>query len=499
MASSSYWHSLTLARCLKYLLINLYGQSEQKMSKDYHNEVGYETLISDFKRYNKQTPKGVTLVKEGQNIYLQFKTTNKSRSKYKCACSFTLDGMVEALSKAHMVAEKLKKTSSEAEFWQWYDSTIKESVNLKNDQLTFAEAILVVEEDFWNRPSRTKRKRDRKNPSDISTWNRVYGDFYRLLPLSREINLSEMKKVIDSKQRGTTQYAIATKAMKRMARVVRRQDILKELEAIDTTQTVFRKLQSIDLKEFLDWRDKTLGITASLHRNSDIGARRAWLWVFSAQIVYALRINEVFAIQNLDKPFVTKDGVTIPALSDPNNTDNLIYIGEYTNLGTTVKTGDRIARPNIPPKYPDLIELLEIKAPLVPTNKPKSNKPSTIRCFHCTQARQRLVEWDAPFTQTHADRHLGNINGMQAGISLEVRAMSLGHTARMNDSGYKKRLSSQTRIDLLLHSNVQAIDFVTALNEAKRLVKDGLIDKEGCALLMAKIYQKDSSEIILLL
>jgi len=104
------------------------------MSKDY--ETGYESLLADFKRYNKQTPKGVTLVKEGQNIYLQFKTTNKSRSKYKCACSFTLDGMVEALSKAHKVADKLKESSSETEFWQWYDSTIKEVVNLKDDTLS---------------------------------------------------------------------------------------------------------------------------------------------------------------------------------------------------------------------------------------------------------------------------------------------------------------------------------------------------------------------------
>jgi len=88
---------------------------------------------------------------------------------------------------------------------------------------------------------------------------------------------------------------------------------------------------------------------------------------------------------------------------------------------------------------------------------------------------------------------------MQAGIPLEVRAQSLGHTPAMNDSVYKKRQHTQTTIDLLLNSNSQAIDFVTALNEAKGLVKDGRIDKEGCALLMAKIYQKDSSEIIKLL
>jgi hypothetical protein len=143
------------------------------MSKDYNHEIGYESLLSDFKRYNKPTPKGVTLVKKGQNIYLQFKTTNKNRAQYACACSFTLDGMVEALSKAHKVAEKLKESSSETEFWQWYDSTVKESVSLEDDQLTFAEAISVVESDFWNRLSKTKKIRSRRNLSDVSTWDRV--------------------------------------------------------------------------------------------------------------------------------------------------------------------------------------------------------------------------------------------------------------------------------------------------------------------------------------
>ncbi len=136
---------LTLTRDLKHLLINLYGQNEQKMSKDYNHEIGYETLLFDFQRYKKQTPKGITLVKEGQNIYLQFKTTNKSRSKYKCDCSFTLDGMVEALSKAHKVADKLKESSSETEFWLWYDSTIKESINNLNRKMAVIRATARID------------------------------------------------------------------------------------------------------------------------------------------------------------------------------------------------------------------------------------------------------------------------------------------------------------------------------------------------------------------
>ena len=168
-------------------------------------------------------------------------------------------------------------------------------------------------------------------------------------------------------------------------------------------------------------------------------------------------------------------------------------------IGTTVKTGARIARPNIPPKYPDLIEKLDIKNPIVPSNQPKSKNPKKIAEFYSATARIKLVRWDAPFTQTHADRHLGNLNGMQAGIPLEVRAQSMGHTPAMNDSVYKKRQSTQTTIDLLLNSNQNAIDFVTALAEAKKLVQAEPDKKEFAAKLLSIIYQKNKDEINALL
>ncbi len=105
----------------------LFSQSERKVSeKEYNHEIGYESLLADFKRYRKQCPKGVSLAKDRNSILLQFKIGDKSRSKYGCNCSFTLDGMVSALSKAHKVSESLKTFTSESEFWEWYNREIKE-------------------------------------------------------------------------------------------------------------------------------------------------------------------------------------------------------------------------------------------------------------------------------------------------------------------------------------------------------------------------------------
>ena len=154
-----------------------------------------------------------------------------------------------------------------------------------------------------------------------------------------------------------------------------------------------------------------------------------------------------------------------------------------------------MSRPNIPPKYPDLLNRLEIKNCLLPKNKPTSKNPLRMNKFFTRMARQRLISWNAPFTQTHALRHLANINGIQAGIPQEVRAQSMGHTVQMNESVYKKRQSTQTTIDLLLNSNTNAIDFVTALAEAKKLVKKQPDNKEVISRLLSIIYQKDAKSI----
>ena len=469
------------------------------MSNDYTNEIGYESLLADFKRYQKRTPRGVGMTRKGRNIYLQFKTPNTARKPYACNCSFTLDGMVEALKKSRLVKEKLESLTSEVEFWQWYDKEIKNESQLIDDVMTFREAINRVEDDFWSRLSRTKRKRDRNSPSDISSWKETYGRFFEALKKDKNVTIQGFLESLENWDKGKRSYKYAVNAYKKMCRVIKRNDLLEQLDDIDVTQNQVNTLQTIGLESFITWRRRVLGLDNSLHENVKIDIRKSWLWVFSMQVVYGLRISEVFAIKNLFEPYTTMDGVSIPPLNDPENTDNLIYIGERTALGTTVKTGSRIARPNIPPSYPDLVELLVIKEANIPKNKPTNGNKDTVRKFYGNKARRLLAKWNAPFTQTHALRHLANINGIQAGIPQEVRAQSLGHTVQMNESVYKKRQGTQTTIDLLLNSNQNAIDFVTALAEAKKLTQEKPEDKEIISKLLSIIYQKRQDEIYSLL
>ncbi len=159
--------------------------------------IGYETLLADFKRYQKQTPKGISMARKSGNIYLKFKVGNKPRNEYGCNCTFTLDGMVSALSKAKKVSEALKTFTSESEFTEWYDKEIKEVGKIENDLLTFRKAIALVENNFWNRNDRLKQKRDKNNPSDLSSWNDTYWRFYKHLPLGKAVSLKEIQTTLE--------------------------------------------------------------------------------------------------------------------------------------------------------------------------------------------------------------------------------------------------------------------------------------------------------------
>ncbi len=407
--------------------------------------------------------------------------------------------MVEALKKSNKVAEALKNLASEAEFWQWYDKEIKQESQLADDRLTFGEAIKKVEDDFWDRPSRTKRKRDKDNPSDQSSWHDTYGRFYKYLPTHKTLNLADIQKVIDRQKKGTKTFKGVVSSMKRLCRLAHNRALIDQLDEIDVMQVEYKKLQNITLQSFLEWKDRVLGVSSKLRSNARIDVRKAWLWVFSTQIIYGLRIHEVFAISNLYTPFETEDGVIIPSLSDATNTNNLIVVSGFTATKTTTKTGYRIARPNIPPAYPNLIDLLDIKNPLLPEIGVQNGSDRAKANYYNKSAYKKLLKWNAPFTQTHALRHLANINGIQAGIPQEVRAQSMGHTVQMNESVYKKRQSTQTTIDLLLNSNQNAIDFVTALASVKRLCAASPEDKEISAKILSIVYQKDKEGILALL
>ena len=458
--------------------------------------IGYERILDYLRDAQKESPKGVGLKRDskarGSYITLQFKLGDKRVNKA-CGCNLTIQGISEALKKAYLVATALESLKSETEFLRWYDDVILEKNVVRNDLITFGDAIAKVEAGYWNGYTKKRQKRDKGSASAQNTWYQVYGKFYKLLPQNTTVNLADIVAVVSSKEKGSKSYESCLSVMKKLAEIIGDTGLHEELKKIDGKQTIYRDdLQSVSLDDFLRLREEVLSIPIN-DKRYHLESRKAWLWVFSMQVVYGLRVHEVFAIQNIDQPFKTKDGVTIPALNDPKNKKMIAVVGDKTTLNTTTKTGYRLTTPMVPPTHPNLTEELELKSGNPPELKIESDNPNTVVSKYNKSARNCLARW-SKFTQTHALRHLANLNGMMSGVSLETRAMSLGHSPTMNDAVYKKRQTTNTTIDLLTRSDNQAIPLGSAIKVLKQLGTD-----DGKVALLASVYSISPDEIVELL
>jgi len=454
--------------------------------------IGYERILDYFKQAQKECPKGVGLKKDRKpsetHITLQFKLGDKRVIK-SCGCNLTMQGITDALKKAHLVATALESLSSETQFLGWYDDVILEKNVVKNDLMTFGEAIAKVEEKYWSGVSQGQ-SRDRDNPSHARTWLSTYGNFFKLLPRERIVNIEDIVRALETKERGTKTYGECLYAFKKLATTVKDESVCLGLEDIDHIQTKFLKKQNAELESFLEWRQKALAESTNRYLQN----RKQWLWVASMQMIYGFRVHEVFAIQNIDKPFTTDDGVTIPPLNETGNKKMVAVVGTTTAIGTTTKTGYRLAAPMLPPSHPNLVEDLDIRQGSLPPVQLKSTNPETIGKAYAKRMRQNLESWHCPVTQTHALRHLSNQNGKQAGISIDDRAANLGHSITLNEKVYLSREHTKTRLGAIDNMSKRQLPLEGALIV---LIRVGITP--GTLALVSEIYGIQMNDLLSLI
>jgi hypothetical protein len=393
-------------------------------------------------------PAGINLSRRGNKTYIHFssQTTTHSRLLPDNCSNISIERL----------AIWLKSNKDSVDFLKTVPIKIIEYCSLgysddlgtgidKKQQITFEEAIERVRYIFWKYPNKVGRIRVQGHPSDESSWYDSYFQFFKHLPLNRNVNFTDILYVIDNKYKvGSKSRKSCLSAMKKLVKVVGISEILNQLQTVDNRQTQFSQLQTVTLDSYINWYQNILNNPPNT--NIDFFG---WLWVFSMQLIYGTRLHENFAIANMLDSFVTRDGIVIPALNDPSNRSFIIAIGDFTQAKTTTKTGFRLSRPMIPPSFPDLINFLRITDPKIPL----INSTNTIslhqrRKLYSVRARKALIKLGAPFTQSHALRHLANLNGIAAGIPQEIRALSLGHSVAVNEYTYKKRQGSCTILDI---------------------------------------------------
>ncbi len=451
------------------------------------NYSDFEDLLKIFTTVSKRLPTGIDFKRDTKEtgIYFsfQFDLAGKRVSRAS-GCDFSEIGFIQALDKAVKIRHALDTIMSVTQFEEWYTQVILGKKTLIDDRITYREIFIQVEEKYWNsRNKNTKRKRSRDIPNDIRGYEDQYGKvFKRFENWDIQPNWEDIKTVLFSWEKGTKTFKDAHSVIKKIIGYCPNSDkMLTLLAEIDSKQTDFKTKQSISLEQFLDWYDTTLENASEHYRE----CRESWLWVASMCVVYGLRPSEVAAALNLDKPY-TKDGITIPAINNSNNHDLLLVIGDFTNIGTSIKTGGRICKPLCIDRQ--IIDRLNIQKPKLPIYTPDANSdPKTIVNGFVNNLRRKLIDWKCPATQIYAFRHLSNQLGEKYGIPQEIRARSMGHSVAVNESTYKKRSNLQTTVDLLTNHSKQPLSLDMAVNQLESLGFN--LDDKSVKAILKVIYQ----------
>lgn len=445
---------------------------------------GYEGVLKHYDESLKHNrwPKLVRpKVQQKKYLKLQFKDPSTGKRTTKgCNVSFTIAGIETAINKAWKTKEALESFTSAAEFLEWYKQEIEGENRIENDLKTYHQIFQEIEDKYYKglNPN-TKRKRSRKIDNDNKSFNDYYGSiFKKFSDWDKYPTWVDFEKTLNNYKKGAESYRKCVKVLKNIAEYSgSKRQLLEKLNCLDTTKTKFREKQSISLSEFNEWRESTIISVENKQKKTDREAGLNWLWVSAMGVLYGLRATEVAAANNLTKPFV-KDGVTIPAITDPNNEQMLLVLNDFTFFGASIKTGWRVCMPFSTDK--EFIEGWNIRDIRMPQTKSRSSQ-------NFANKYNNWLRKNSPITQTHAYRHLYNQQCELRGIPVAIRSRSLGHSEAVNMSTYKSRSNIQTTVQLLTEHHRQPLD----LELAKKQITDAGIDlnNEMVQSILKIIYQ----------
>lgn len=440
----------------------------------------FSDLLDFYRNQAKKAPKGVSLKKEkNKSLGLQFVLCEKRVAKT-CNESFTHSGIIKAIDKAFLVKDALSKFTNTLDFWAWYDKEILGKNDIINNLKTYQTIFNEIETEYFaGRNKNTKRKRSKDLLSDQYSFKDAYQRFFEKFVNTNEYpSVSNIKEALFNCDQGTKSFKGMYFICKQIATRLNHKEILEYLATIDYEQTIFNDKQSISFDEFKNWylttKESVLNKTNSLQKNAGL----SWLWVTSMCVMYGLRPSEIAASLNLTNSY-TINGTTLKALNDPDNKDMLLYLGDFTYFGASIKTGKRLCTPLCLDQ--NFIKDFDIKNILLPITTSKA--PTQFNRNH----HKWLTRNDCPVSQTYTFRHLGNQLGEKYGIPSEIRARSLGHSDHVNVTTYKKRDNIQTTIDLLKNHSKQPLSYDLAKCQLENLGLD--LNDKSVKLILNVIYQ----------
>ncbi|MEM4177866.1 MAG: hypothetical protein QXS29_09920 [Nitrososphaeria archaeon] len=431
----------------------------------------FDPILQEYERLRKdiRTNFGFLLIKiRGKLLYFKIPVVVNGEKQWKqfpTGEELTLQGLAITWMKAQKVAEFLKGNPTVTQLQDFFDNVInKEDFNVVDDGITVQEAIKVVYQDFFNRRDRRKLTRRKSSKSDNKCWYTMYGYYYSKLNPKAKVTFSLLKEALDiygiDDETGQTnrylrRYQEMLYAFIRLCKLNKLKGIAEQLEELKVPKDQW-KVQKIPrqkvmtAQEFYYLRKRVLEDATPQTRD----AREFWMWVFSVQFCYALRISEVLHIKNWVEYYnpsqhpeeENDENFNYPPLIDPKkNPDHMIYIGNFREedgqLEKWAKTGKRYVIPAADIDYPNMFYDFEI---LEGIKKHVPRLLSYKRNSFVTRARKVLSAWTKRYlgreiSHTHTIRRMGVNNFAQQFESPELRAMFTGQSPEVFYRFYQEK------------------------------------------------------------
>ncbi|EAW34233.1 hypothetical protein [Lyngbya sp. PCC 8106] len=458
---------------------------------------GYEAVLKNAKdvkdtvdEVKATMPKGISFkIQDNKYLMLQFKYPGTGKRLPKsCNVPFAPEGVYQARDKAWKVKEALSKFKTTSEFWGWYDQEILEVNEIVNDLKTYREIFQEIEDEYFNGVHKnTGEKRSRDNPSFTKSYKVTYLIYFNKFPnWDKCPNWKDFNAVLSNWNKGTKSFRNAYFVLKKIATYSSKSTammLLEKLSEIDPKQTEFTEKQYILWDDFTKWRESAKRATkeGSCYEQT----KKRWLWVTGMIAMYGLRPTEIAASLNLDKPY-TKDGVTIPAINDPNNELKLLVTGSHTPWGATTKTGFRISLPFTTDKgIWNVLELTNVFC--FDEDKDRYLSEDAITSGFNRSHRQWMTSNNSPVTQMYAFRRLNSWLKHKYGIPETVVAASLGHSVDVNRKHYMSWSDFRSTVDMLTGFTKEPLGYKTATEQLTALGID--VNDPSAKLILRVIYQ----------
>ncbi|MEM4178038.1 MAG: hypothetical protein QXS29_10800 [Nitrososphaeria archaeon] len=293
----------------------------------------------------------------------------------------SFEGLARLQEKCKKLAEFLKLSPSTTQIEDFIAGLNSKPFEVVDDRITMEEAVKKVEKWFFQRKDRRKLQRSKQEMSDLKSWDREYGRYYNKLPKQAIVTYETLKEALDAygidPDTGETnpylrKYQDCLRAYIKLCEINKLHDIQRKLEDLKISKDQWKVPkrptgEEITTEKFYKLREAVLNDPDTRYREE----REFWIWVYSVQFIYGLRISEVLHIRNWTEDYCpAKDpeennplNFVFPALIDvKKNPEHIIYIGNYRdssandNHRKNAKTGWRYVHPIEDPEYPNMFQ-----------------------------------------------------------------------------------------------------------------------------------------------